>query len=127
MLPRLPDNASHEDMEKLGKQMEGKPWAVVTLHQAYKFDMVLPIVRGFLISLVCIILVCLVINRIGRRTFGAVFTTVFTFGLICFIYVWYNQHNWFQTSWEVLNAELIDTVAGWGLSGIWLGWWYSRR
>lgn len=127
LLPRLPDSSSHEEMEKMGKQMEGKPWAIVTLHQAYKFDMVMPIVRGFLIALVCMILVCQVIQKLGKRNFRSVFTTVLVFGLITFLYVWYNQHNWFQTSWDVLNGELIDTIAGWGLSGIWLGWWFSRR
>lgn len=32
MLPRTPPDAPREDMEKLGMQMEGKPWAVVTYH-----------------------------------------------------------------------------------------------
>lgn len=127
LLPRVPDNSSHEEMEKMSKQMEGKPWAVVTLHQAYKYDMVMPIVRGFLIALICMILVCQVIQRFGKKTFRSIFTTVLAFGLITFLYVWYNQHNWFSTPWNVLNGELLDTVAGWGLSGIWLGWWYSRK
>ena len=127
MLPRLPDNTPHEEMEKMGKQMEGKPWAVVTYHTAYRFDMVMPLVRGFFISLVCVILVCWVIQRLGKKTFGSIFTTVLTFGMVCFLFVWYNQHNWFQTSWDILNGELIDNIAGWGLCGIWLGWWYGRR
>lgn len=127
MLPRVPDNASHEEMEKLGKQMEGKPWAIVTFHPAYKNDMMMPVVRGFFIALVCVILVCWVIQRMGRKTFGTVFSTVITFGMVCFLFVWYNQSNWFQTSWDVLKGELIDNLAGWGLCGTWLGWWYSRR
>jgi hypothetical protein len=127
LLPRLPDNSSHEEMEKMGKQMEGKPWAVVSYYQSYEFDMVMPIVRGFFIALVCVILVCWVIQRLGKRTFGAVFTTVLTFGMICFLFVWYNQHNWFHTSWNVITGELIDNLAGWGLCGAWLGWWYGRR
>ncbi len=127
MLPTTPPDAPYEKMEKMGKQMDGKPWAIVTFHQSYKNDMVMPIVRSFFIALVCVILVCWVIQRLGRRTFGAVFSTVLTFGMICFLFVWYNQHNWLQTSWEVLKGELIDNLAGWGLCGIWLGWWYSRR
>jgi hypothetical protein len=127
MLPRVADNASQEDMEKLGKQMDGKPWAVVTLHNAYKYDMVMPIVRGFLIALVCMLLVCQVIQKFTRQTFGSVFVTVMTFALVSFLYVSYNGHNWFKTPWDVLNGELIDTVAGWGLSGLWLGWWYGKK
>ena len=113
MLPRVPDNLSHEEMEKLGKQMDGKPWAVVSYNRSYKYDMVMPIVRGFFIALVCVILVCWIVQRLGKRSFGTVFTTVLTFGMICFLFVWYNQHNWFQTSWDVITGELIDDLAGW--------------
>lgn len=127
MLPRLPEGASHEDMEKAGKEMEGKPWAVVTYHQAYTYDMVLPIARGFLIALICVILVCQVIKGLGKKSLGAIFVSVLTFGVVAFLFVWYNGHNWFKTPWDVLNPELLDAVVGWGLTGLWLGWWYSRK
>ena len=127
MLPRTAPGAAREDMEKLGNLMEGKPWAVVTYHTYYQNDMVKPIVRGFLTAFVCIFLVCLVVMKTGRKSFNSIFTTVLTFGVICFLFVWLNGEGWFHTPWDILKGELIDDFTGWGLSGIWLGWWYSRR
>jgi TRAP-type uncharacterized transport system fused permease subunit len=127
MIPRGAPGASREEMEKLGKELNGKPWAIVTYHSAYKFDMVMPMVRGFLIALISVLLVCLLIQKFARKNMSSIFGSVFSIGLICFIFVWYNQHNWFQTSWDVLRGELIDNLAGWGFCGLWLGWWYSKK
>lgn len=127
LLPRLPNDSSHEAMMKYGEAHQGMPWAVITYHKQYKVDMVMPLVRGFLIALISAMFVCLIIQKFSRKNMSSIFGSVLSVGLICFIFVWYNQHNWFQTSWEVLKGELIDNLAGWGLCGIWLGWWYSKK
>ncbi len=127
MVPRSKPGASAEEMEKMGAEMKGKPWAVVTYHSAYKNDMVSPIIRGFLISLFCAVIVCLVIQKLAVKSFGNIFATVMCFGFTCFFFVWYNQHNWFETPWTVLKGEGIDILASFGLAAVWLGWWYSRR
>ncbi|MBK8493706.1 MAG: hypothetical protein IPL50_00980 [Chitinophagaceae bacterium] len=87
----------------------------------------MPIIRAFLICLVCMWLCCLVIGKMTDRRFYNVFTTTLTFGLISFLSVWYMGHNWMSIGWDVLTGELIDNIAGWGLAGIWLGWWYGRK
>lgn len=127
MMLSLPAGASQKEMDEFGKKMEGKPWVSLTYHSSGSYDMVMPIIRGFFICLVCIILVCWIIQRLNRKSFTGIFTTVMTFAAICFLFVWYNGHNWFDTPWSVLYPELIDLVAGWGLAAIWLGWWYSRK
>jgi hypothetical protein len=114
-------------MEKMGEQMKGKPWAVVTYHAAYKNDMTSSLIRGFLIGLVCVIIICGVIQKLSNKSFTNIFVTVFSFALICFLYVWYNQHNWFDVPWTVLKGEMIDLFASWGLCAAWLGWWYSKK
>lgn len=126
-LPRLPDGASESEKEAYAKSMKDKPWAVVTYHKAYKADMVMPMIRGFLICFVCIWICCVVIGRIERKNFWAAFSTTLSFGVVSFLFVWYMGHNWMDTGWDVLTGELIDSIAGWGLAGIWLGWWYSRK
>lgn len=129
MLPRFSPQATPEEQQKQTEALEGKPWAIITYHGAYELNMVKPVIRGFIISFICVLLVCLVIRRFDTayKNFLSIFTSVLTFGVICFLFVWYNQHNWFQTSWEVLWGELIDNLAGWGLCGVWLGWWYKRN
>lgn len=126
-LPNMPVGTPHTEMEEFMKKQEGKPWAVISYHKEHKIDMVMPIVRGFLISLVCIWLCCVVIERMGTKSFYGIFSTALSFGVVCFLFVSYMGHNWMDTSWEVLKGELIDDIAGWGLAGIWLGWWYGRK
>lgn len=127
VLPNVAPGASHKEMEELGKKMEGKPWAVLTYHNSYKIDMGMQMARGFLICLVCVWLCCLVIGRQAEKSFIAVFSTALTFGIVSFLFVWYIGHNWGGTPWGVLHPELIDDLVSWGLTGVWLGWWYGRK
>jgi len=126
-LPNLPAGSSQKEMEELGKKMEGKPWAVLTYHPTYKMDMTMQMLKGFLISLVCVWLCCTVIRRQSDKSFMSVFFTALTFGVVCFLFVWYIGHNFGGTPWGVLHGQLIDDLAGWGITGIWLGWWYGRK
>ncbi|MGB5006499.1 MAG: hypothetical protein WBO39_06135 [Ferruginibacter sp.] len=127
LLPNMPVGTPHSEMEEFMKKNEGRPWAVINYHKAHKMDMVMPIIRAFLICLVCMWLCCLVIGKMTDRRFYNVFTTTLTFGLISFLSVWYMGHNWMSIGWDVLTGELIDNIAGWGLAGIWLGWWYGQK
>lgn len=127
ILPSTPPDASADAMDSLGRKMNGNPWAIITYHNSYEYNMAMPIVRGFLIALVCVLLVCLVIQKFAKKSFLSIFGSVLTFGLVSFLFVWYNQHNWFNTPWSILKGELIDNLVGWSLCGLWLGWWYSRK
>ena len=129
MVPRSKPGVSSEEEMKYNEEMMGKPLAIITYQASYHHSMVTAMVRGFLISFVCVLLVCLVLRRfdLAYRNFLSVFTSVLTFGVVCFLYVWYNQHNWFQTPWDVLWGEMIDCLVSWGLCGLWLGWLYSRK
>lgn len=127
IMPGLPLDATQKDMEECVQKNDGKPWAMVTWHKVRNTDMVMPMIRGFLICLVCIWLCCLIIARLANKSFSGVFSTTLTFGLVCFLFVWYNGHNWMDTPWGVLKGELIDDVVGWGLAGAWLGWWYGKK
>jgi hypothetical protein len=127
VIPGLPPGATQKDMEECAQKNNGKPWAVITYHKTRNTDMAMPIIRGFLICLVCLWLCCLVIAKLANKSFTGVFSTTLTFGLISFLFVWYIGHNWMDTPWDVLKGELIDDIAGWGLAGIWLGWWYGRK
>lgn len=127
LVPRAQTDASAEEMKKMAEQMKGKPWAVITYHAAYDISMTTAILRGFLIALVCALVVCFIVQKLAVKSFGNVFGVVMSFAAISFFYVWYNQHNWFDVPWSVLKGELIDIVASWGLAGLWLGWWYSRK
>jgi hypothetical protein len=128
MVPRSAPGVSSEEEMQYNEQMNGKPWAVITYHSSFQFNMVTPIIRGFLICFVSALLACWIIRRFdpAYKTFISIFSAVLSFGVICFVYVWYTQRNWFHTPWDVLWGELIDNLVSWALCGVWLGWWYSR-
>jgi hypothetical protein len=127
VMPNVPPNALHKEMEDMMSKNDGKPWVVINYHKAHSYDMVMPMIRGFLICLVSVWLCCLVIARLDKKSFNRILAAALIFGAICFLYKSYMGHNWMDTSWDILTGELIDDIAGWGLAGTWLGWWYSRE
>jgi len=127
MVPRADVNLSEDEKMNYMKTRVGKPWALVSFHKSMDDDMFGPMIRGFLICLACVWIVCLVVNRQTNRTFTSVFGTVFSFGIVSFLFVNYNNHNWFDTPWDVVKGDFIDAIAAWGLCAIWLGWLFGRR
>ena len=82
-------------------------------------------VRGLLVDMVAVGMLCWILLKLNLPTFGTVLTaSVFT-GLIVFFTAPYTQHIWYD-SFDIM-AHFIDAIVGWGLCGIWLGWWIGRR
>jgi len=127
LIPRTYDGASQAETESFQRKLEGKPWAVITYHDYYENDMLSPVVRGLLISIFTCLLVNIVLYQFGRKKFVPVFYSTVCIGMVSFLFVWYNGHNWFSTPWSVLTGELVDAIVGWSLCGAWLGLWYGRK
>jgi hypothetical protein len=128
LVPRADPQLSKEERMKQEETLMSKPWALIHFHQTGETDMTKTLLKGFAGSFICVLLVCLVIRKfdLPYKTFFSLFTAVLTFGVISFLFVWYNQHNWFQTSWNFLWGEMVDDFVGWGLVGAWLGWYYKK-
>ncbi|MEO5996337.1 MAG: hypothetical protein ABIN89_06405 [Chitinophagaceae bacterium] len=128
LVPRSNPKLSKEEQMKEKEAMMSRPWALINFHPAYESNMGKTMAIGFINCFICVLLACLVIRKFDTRykKFFSLFTSVLTFGVICFLFVWYNQHNWFQTTWNVLWGELVDNFVGWGLAGVWLAWWYGK-
>ena len=124
MVPRANEKASAKEMEDFQKNMEGKPWAVVTFHKAYKADMMMNIIRGFLVALISVFLVCWILKK-QTSSFGTTFLSCLFIGLVGYLFIPYSGHIWFQTPGAMTN--LIDALVAWGVCGIWLGWWLNRK
>lgn len=126
LLPNLPKGAAWEEHEKLGKQMSGKPWAMIQYHTSFQNmdDMYMNMVRSLLSSMIMIGLFCWVLSKWGSRSFGGIFIASLFTGLIVFINAPYSMDIWYK-SFDI-KAHLIDAIASWGLAGIWLGWWMKR-
>jgi len=127
MLPTVPPGSSMEEGQKLGKEMNGQPWATVIYRSAYKNDMVMPMIRGFLVDWFLVFTLIYILTRGGTPTRIRTLAGSVAVGLFTFLAGPYTMHVWFQTLTETYTGHLIDAFVTWGLAGIWLGWWLNRK
>ena|ERR1700712_1753593 len=128
LLPAADPKLSKKEKMKQQEARMTQPWAGINFHQTHEADMPIVMLKGFINCFICALLACLVIRKFDVRykTFFSLFTAALTFGVISFLFIWYTQHNWFQTTWEFLWGEMIDNLIGWGLVGVWLGWYFKK-
>ena len=127
ILPNFPKGTSSDEMMKAGEKMMGKPWATIQYHKSYSVDMkamFMNMGRGLLTDIVMIYLLCLIIGKFSSPTFNGVLMSCLFVGAISFLYVPYANYMWYKI-FDVY-AYCIDAIAGWGLTGIWLGWYLKK-
>src|SRR5947199_2063150 len=54
LMPGLPQNASSVDQQKRMEEAKGKPWAVVAYHRTQNVNMVMSMIRVFVVNLVVV-------------------------------------------------------------------------
>ncbi len=127
LLPTVPKGTSSDDEYKKSQEQMGKPWAMIQYHASFNMDMnkmYMNMLRSLLSSMVMIALFCWILTKWSQRSFGGILLASLFTGLIVFINSPYSMHIWYQTF--DIKASLIDALASWGLSGIWLGWWMKK-
>jgi hypothetical protein len=123
----LPNVAPGGDHEKVKKEMEGKPWASVIYHHSFNGDMVRPMIRGFLVAFVLVLLLVVVLTKGGIPNFSGFLTGSLAVGVLTFLWGPYMGHVWFELPWHMIRGDIIDAIAAWGLCGAWLGWWMNKK
>ena len=124
-LPTIPENSSMEEHQKAMKEAVGKPWATIQYHKSMEDKMVMNMVRGALVNILMVWLLCWVLIRINKPSFSTILTASLITGLIIFLNSAYTMHIWYQ-SFDLM-AHFIDAIVSWGAAGLWLGWWLSRN
>ena len=125
LMPSLPPNATSEEQKASMKTSEGKPWAMVSYHKSMEMNMGMNIIRGLLVDIIAVAMLCWMLSKMNLPTFATILTaSVFT-GMIVFFTAPYTGHIWYET-FDIM-AYFLDAIVGWGACGLWLGWWYSRR
>jgi len=125
-MPTVPPGSSQSDMEKLGEQTAGKPFAMVVYNKSFENNMTKSMIRGFVIDLILVLLLISILVRGGVPNFIGIFSGAIAVGLFTFLWGPYMSLNWFQMPWSAIKGDLIDAVVAWGLCGLWLGWWLRR-
>jgi hypothetical protein len=126
-MPTFKPGTPNSEMEAQMKAMEGKPWAQVVYHK--KMDgmnkMFMNMGRSLVVDIVVIWLLCWLLTKITVPSFGTVFMGTLGTGLIVFLNAPYVMHIWYG-SFDLM-AHFTDTLVAWGVTGLWLGWWLTRK
>lgn len=123
-MPGLPPGSSQEEHQANMNASAGKPWATINYHKAMDTDMVMPMVRGFIVDVIAAWLLIWLLIRMNGMNFQRILTASIVVGLIGYLTIPYLNSIWFETN---SMGYLIDTVVQWGLVGLWLGWWLPRK
>ena len=127
MLPTVAPNATAAEKEKLMTDMQGKPYVMLNYRSSYKFDMVMPMIRAFLVDLVIVLLAIYVLSGRVNLTTGTAWMVSLAIGFIAWLWYPYTQHIWFQSAIEVITGALMDWFVVFSLLGLWLGFWLRRN
>ncbi len=124
-IPHGKEGATAKEMQEMQKNMQGKPWAVVSYHKAYDENMMTNIIRGLLVALISVFFVCWILMKQINSSFASTFFSTLLIGVVGYLFIPYSMNIWFQVPGAMTN--LVDTLVAWGLCGIWLGWWLNRK
>lgn len=114
-----------EEMEKFTKSIQGKPWAIVRYYPSNDTNMSSNMIRGLIVNILLAMLLIWIIQQLKVPTKGLIFRLSLVVGFIAFTNVAYTEHIWYPVF--DIRASLIDALASWGLCGLWLGYWMTKR
>ncbi len=124
-MPTLPPGASFDESNKLMEQKKGKPWAIIAWHRSLNMNMGLNMLHGLAVNIIMVGLLVWILMQFSNLSFVNVLVSCIFVGLIIFLNVPYTTHIWYLN--YGLKADFIDAVVGWGIAGIWLGWYLKRK
>ena len=124
-LPNHPETATMDEAMAAMDAMEGKPWAKISYHKVMDANMTLNMVRGLIVNIVAVALLCWILVRINLPTFNTILLASLFTGLIVFLNAPYTQYIWYE-GFDIW-AHFADAVFGWGFVGLWLGYFLRRR
>jgi hypothetical protein len=128
MMPIVPKGSSMEEVNKNGEKAQGKPWASIQYHKSFSIDMnamAMNMIRGLLSTMIMVWLFIWILGKVQQQGFVNILMASLFTGLIIFIYEPYNTYIWYKIF--DIRAHLADAIIGWGLNGIWLGWYLGKK
>jgi len=125
IMPSLPKGASMDDMSKLGKERENKPWVQIYYHKNLDTNMGVNMAKNFVTNFIMVLFFCWILSGYASNNFAKTLIVALLVGLIIFLHSSYTEHIWYETF--DLKAHLADYLISWGITGVWLGWWLNRR
>ncbi|TAK35269.1 MAG: hypothetical protein EPO28_15045 [Saprospiraceae bacterium] len=123
-MPQLAPGSPKEEQKVFMNEMTGKPWATVSYHKAMNAGMSMNMIRGLVVDLVTAFLLVWLLGKIGSLDFKTAVLGSIAVGAMSYLTIPYLNSIWYGGS---TVGYLIDAIAQWGLAGVWLGWWMTRK
>jgi hypothetical protein len=124
MIPNVEPNTPSDKLEEEWKKTEGKPWMFVKYHKNRKFEMAMPMFRGFVSDLIAGILLLVVFGYLGSIGLQKSMVVSLCFGLFSFIYIPYTNHIWYPAF--DITAYLLDAIVPFAIIGFLNAKWWNK-
>jgi hypothetical protein len=124
-VPNVPPGTSMDDMAKYQEASMGKPWAQINYHKAMDMSMTANILRGLGTNIAIALVLVWMLGKMKHLSYAAVLMFCLAVGFISFAFHPFPGYIWYKTMG--INTELLDSLAGFGLAGLWLGWFMPRK
>ena len=111
MIPRLPAGASGEDAKAFNETRQGTPWARVSYHKSLDMSMPMNMLRGFVIDVVAVFLLCWVLMQMANLDLKTAVLSSMAIGLMGYFTINYLDTVWFEGN---SLPDLLDAVVQWG-------------
>jgi len=124
MMPMPAPNSTPEQQQAFMEVNAGKPWATLAYHKSMSTNMGMNMFRAFLVDLLAVFLLVWLLGQRATLQMGSAVLSSLAVGGIGYLTIPYLNTIWFETS---SIGYLIDTFVQWGLVGVWLGWWLTKK
>jgi hypothetical protein len=125
LLPAYPPGTSREEMEKTMSLRTGKPWMQIQYHPSLNVNMGANIGKGLITDIILVGLACWILMKMSPAGFGKIFMACLFIGVIVFLNSPFTIHIWYPKA--DIGIHLLDAIVGWGLCGLWLGWYLAPK
>jgi hypothetical protein len=116
MLGQPDPTKSHDEMEKEMKANEHKPWAVINYRTDNSMDMVMPMIRGFIVDIVIAFLLFWLFLQQKDPTLQNRLFLALAVGFLCFLFAPYTNYIWYKE--PDIWAHLLDAIVPWSILGL---------
>lgn len=125
MLPNTPPGATMDEQQAIWDKMEGNPWVSIQYHKKFEGGMTMNMIRGLISNFIIIYLFCWILMKIPSLNFRTTLIASLGLGMIVFLNSYYANYIWYKNF--DIRANLIDSIVAWGLVGLWLGFYLTRK
>ncbi len=106
---------SQEEQQKQMENFAGKPWAVINYHETMEMDMVMPMVRGIIITIITAFLLFWLFTQQKNPTLLNRILLSLAVGIISFLYFPYSNFIWYKE--PDIWAYFADGIVPWLILG----------